>query len=1068
MALQPKHSLNDQPLVNDQNGKEEPSNTPSVVQEEEAIPIGSEIVDVQETSINASPSEIITEDHEKEAHVPSKFKGVPYYRMDIEELYSTLLSADFQSEPILQNTSDVTDHPEATSHQEENSLRSSQGHINGTTHRSNFGSHIFEETGLIDEQVRRQREKYGENNLFTKLVEKSNSKLSFWRVFISEVREPMILLLFIVGILYVIWDDSIWNGLVIFICIILMVIVEVINEYRSKKGVQQLKSTFEMSKKCTVRRNRELKIINVTELVPGDVIRLNVGQVLPADVRLFNTESKKINIQVDQSALTGESLLCNKHGDVINTTNEISTIECNNIVFAGTYVVKGKAFGVVISTGCDNTQLGSVLNLLEKANEKEKKTELQKTMKELAKYLTIASISITAIIVIVGWIRGFEWRRMLLAGLSVMFATIPEELPIIIKSVLALGSLQLSKKNLLIKKLHVPESMATTTHILTDKTGTMTKNCLQLTEVHQLDENGNLSCVYRHKTKRENTKFLSDWILDWLLAGSSFSSGVDELDDPFEKSVVEELSTLGDTFTKILERRNQSHVKLMEEICFDHQKGFSSIVLSSDMSSKMIYSKGIPEKILDICNRFQASSDRNLVLELSEDSKQSLTNYLEKATARGMRVIGLCRENDNSERIFTCLLSFIDPIRPGVKQAIKQCKEAGIRVVMISGDHTNTAVAVADECGLLQFHPKKGADEEEEIELGESASEKKKQCIEGKDVDENVDFDNEVCVVSRATPKNKYDIVDLLRNKYNYNVIVSGDGINDAAALANATVGVAMGKSGVDLAKESADVILTDDNFSTIVTGIIEGRKLYENLRKSIQFYLSCKMTLVSLFIVNIIIGGSKYVPFIPMDPIQIILLELFSDIGAATAFVIESEEEDIMKKPPKKDKQFVDATFLCHIATGSASLFISVLLSYLIGAFLLGPMYNLDSKAHEQYSQSMAMMAWLIGHVTLAFNMRTTTSPLFIHGLFTNVMMNIWIAVVGISVFILQLFTPLSTALKIQNLGLLGWTIILLLSVLCICWQEVYKWLRRGFTLLFQGRVMNVSRQLMDCFSRQ
>ncbi|KAF0980419.1 hypothetical protein FDP41_013633 [Naegleria fowleri] len=979
-------------------------------------------------------------------------KGVPYYRMNLEELYLTLLS-ETKSEPNVNNKKNLApNHHDTTTSQEEN-ISGAQNAQN-----SNFGRHIFEQTGLSEVQVSHQREKYGENNIFTKLIEKSNSKLSFWKVFINEVQEPMILLLFVVGLLYVIWDSSIWNGLVIFICILLMVIVEVVNEYRSKKGVQQLKSTFEMSKKCTVRRNGELKSIMVTDLVPGDVLRLNVGQVLPADVRLFNSESGKVNIQVDQSALTGESLLCNKHGDAIDTTHELSMMECNNILFAGTYIVKGKGFGVVINIGCDNTHLGSVLNLLEKANEKEKKTELQKTMKDLAKYLTIASISITAIIVIVGWIRGFEWRRMLLAGLSVMFATIPEELPIIIKSVLALGSLQLSKKNLLIKKLHVPESMATTTHILTDKTGTMTKNCLQLTEVYQLNEHGSLSCVFRHKKKRDNASFVSHWILDWLLSDSSIISSINELEDPFEKAVVEELSsTLEDTFTKILEKRNQSSVKRLEEFSFDHQKGFSSIVISSDMSPKTIYSKGIPEKILEYCNHFQASSNRDLVLNLEADSKQALSNYLEKATTRGMRVIGLCRENENSERIFTCFLSFIDPIRPGVKQAIKQCKEAGIRVVMISGDHTNTAVAVADECGLLQFHPKRGADEEEEIELGESASEKKKQCIEGKDVNENVNFDTEVCVVSRATPKNKYDIVELLRNKYNYNVIVSGDGINDAAALDNATVGVAMGKSGVDLAKESADVILTDDNFSTIVTGIMEGRKLYENLRKSIQFYLSCKVTLVSLFIINIIIGGSKYVPFIPMDPIQIILLELFSDIGAATAFVIENEEEDIMKKPPKKDKQFVDASFLFHIAIGSASLFISVFLSYLIGAFLLGPMYNLEAKSHEQYSQSMAMMAWLIGHVTLAFNMRTTTSPLFIHGLFTNVMMNIWIAVVGVSVFILQLFTPLSAALKIQNLGFTGWVIILLLSILCICWLEVYKWMRRGFSLLlFRGPMDN------------
>ena len=981
--------------------------------EEEVLTIRHPLMNSEEHVQNNETSDDHDTEDEKEPSGPLLIATTmkeKYHTMNLKQLYSSLL----QEDPT-------------------------------TSNNDSFGKEILEVTGLTKQQVARQKGRYGENDLYSKILENSNHEISMWRVFVSEVREPMIIMLFLVGILYLIWDESIWNGLVIFGCILLMVFVEVWNEFRAKKGVQALKSTFMISKQYSVRRDGEIKLVDVSDIVPGDVIIFKEGQILPADVRLVAVEGLRCSVQVDQSSFVGESVPCTKHGDPIpDNGQEVHFFDCQNIIFAGTSIVKGRGFGVVITTG-SNTELGSFLNLLGTANkEKEKKTKLQKAMKQLATYLTIASISISIVIIVVGWIRGFDWRKMLLTGLSVMFATIPEELPIIIKSVLALGSLNLSKKNLLIKKLHVPESMATATYILTDKTGTMTKNCLQLIEVHQINDNGILNCDF--KTKQQNQNL--GWVNDWVLAGYQ-NVKMDASDDPFERSVAQELGSYGDTlqqtFDSVLNKRKQGVIKTLEEDLFEHNRGYAFITLMENSDSPIFhcYMKGIPERMLEQSILYQPSNTVNTTVPFSTETKAKVYQYLDDATRSGMRVIALCKKVSadmttlaSQPLIFLSLLAFKDPVRSGVKEAIKHCKEAGIKVVMISGDHTNTAIAVARETGLLTNE----TEGEEDIELGHHHGSK---CIEGKDVQDNMDI-SDICVVSRATPSNKSDLVQILKKQHKENVIVSGDGINDTIALRKATVGIAMGKGGVDLAKEAADVILTDDNFSTIVVGITEGRKLYDNLRKSIQFYLSCKMTLVTLFVINMIIGGRSSIPFIPLDPIQIILLELFSDIGAASAFVLEEAEETTMKKPPKTDNKFVDKSFLTHLAIGSISLFSAVFFSYMIGIYVLAEsVYGLTGQAKDRYAQSMVMLTWLIGHVVLAFNFRTIDSQVLKHGLFTNVMMNIWLGIVIFSAFILQVIPPFYEALKMISVGIVGWIIIILLVTICICWQELFKWIR-------------------------
>ncbi|EFC36789.1 predicted protein [Naegleria gruberi] len=760
---------------------------------------------------------------------------------------------------------------------------------------------IFD-NGLDDEQVKQQRQKFGENDIYTKLVEKSSSKISFWKVFISEVREPMILMLFVVGILYFIWD-SLWNAIVVFSCIILMVLVEVGNEYRSKRGVMELKSSYFMSKTCTVRRNGILSNISVSDLVPGDVINFNGGQILPADVRLYNYENRQISVQVDESILTGESMVCNKHGNNISSNEDMS--KCENILLTGTSIKKGKGFGIVVNVGCENTGLGNILKLLGKSMEKDKKTELQKTMKELAKYLTIISIVMASIIVI----------------------------------------------SLLIKKLHVPESLANITHIITDKTGTITKNCLQLIQVNQVDKDGNVDLVYDTKKQMEK----NNWIIEWLLSGYT-EVGAD-LADPFEKSVSEELERCSNQSWKgFLKNRTENSYSIVDEMPFDHTKGFATLILSSG-ESKFVTHKGIPERMITNCLFYQVSNESEQV-PMTEEVRERILSFLEVETTKGMRVICLCKDNEQSQMVFVSLLSFTDPLRSGVKEAISDCKNAGIKVIIVSGDHTNTVISAARECGLLSsvkqdlLVEEHEHSEDEDIELEASLlSNRQSVCIEGKDVNDKMDVDS-VCAISRATPQNKYDLVEMLKEQKGYKVLVSGDGMNDVPAISNATVGIAM-RSGVDLAKEAAEIIIMDDNFATIVAGIREGRRLYANLRKSLQFYLSCKVTLVVLFVTNMIVGGSSAIPFIPLEPMQIILLELFSDIGAATTFVLEEEEETLMKNPPRTEKNFVDKSFIYHIIIGSISLFATVFSSYMLGVFVLSPMYGLEGSSHQEYAQN-------------------------------------------------------------------------------------------------------------------
>ncbi len=819
--------------------------------------------------------------------------------------------------------------------------------------------------GLSEAEAQQRLTQYGPNRL------RKEKREPIWEIFLEEIREPMILLLLLTGVLYAVWGEA-GDTLVIFAVILTLVAVEVFNEHRAEKAIAGLNKLYEPT--AAVRRDGKTLEVPAEQIVPGDMILLQAGRRMAADARLIETYS----LAVDESSLTGEAAPVEKDAAVVLPANA-ALAEQHNLVFAGTTITRGRGSAIVTATGM-HTELGRVAALAREA--KPPRTPLQQAMRELTRWLVILALGFSVLVPILGVVlSGESPQQMILTGLTLAFATIPEELPIIIAMVLALGAYRLSKRRAIVKRLQAVETLGAVTVIATDKTGTLTENRMEVTRLYPEDRRVKLLEI-------------------GLMCNDAAENDGQWVGDPLETALLRAARD-----NQIDAHALRQTLSLRDEFSFDNTRKRMSAVYQRD-GELWIAAKGAPEAVLSISH-------------VDESERQAILATAAQMAHDGLRVIALAektadagtftQDQAESDLTFVGLAGLADPPRPEVKEAIAACYTAGVRPIMVTGDHPLTASAIAQQIGLNHN--------------GRVLTGTEIDALPDEALHETV---GQVDLYARTTPEHKLRIVQALHARGEV-VAATGDGINDGPALAAADIGVAMGETGTDVARESADMVLADDNFTTITHAIEEGRVLFANLTKGVRYYLACKVALISVTLLPVLLR----VP-VPFAPVQIILMELFMDLAASATFVAEPAEAGLMRRKPRDPKApFMDRAMTTSIFTSAAGLFAAVSVAYLVTWY---------GSADLVKAQTMAFVTWLLGHVCLALNMRSEREPLFRLGFFSNRLMIYWAGATIIFLFVVMLVPGLRSALKLEALTGGDWALAIGAALIGTFWREARK----------------------------
>jgi Ca2+-transporting ATPase len=804
---------------------------------------------------------------------------------------------------------------------------------------------------------------------------------TFLQELAEEATEPMILLLLAIGVIYSITGELI-DAVTIFAVIAALIGVEAYNDYRAGKTIRALRTLSEPT--APVLRDGTATEVPATALVPGDIVLLIAGRKVPADIRILES----YGITVNESLLTGESTPVDKDANA-RLAEKTALGDRANMAYMGSIVIRGRGAGLVVATGL-NTELGLIASLAR--GQKPPRTPLQLAMKDLTKWMVWVALAFSILVPLLGFLlNGQDPRTMLLTGLSLAFATIPEELPIIITMVLALGGYRLSRQHAIVKKLQAVETLGAVTVIATDKTGTLTENHMTLART-----------------------FPEDMARDMLIIGALCNESIETdghiAGDPMEEALLEAARKSNIDLAAL--RRERS---LLKEFTFDNTRKLMSTVHAT-AAGPWIAVKGAPEQVLA---RSVSVRTRSGVRLLTDAERDRVSAEAERMAGAGLRVLAFAERSGGTKDMsqeeaekgltFVGLAGFEDPPRPAVADAIAAAKRAGIRTVMITGDHPLTARAIAKKVGL---------DEGQKVLVGKDIDALSKEDL--------IRAVGSVSIFARTSPENKLRIVEAFRARGD-RIAVTGDGINDAPALAAADIGVAMGETGSDVAREQADMILTDDNFTTIERAIKEGRKLFANLSKGVRYYLTCKVALISIMLLAVIMRVD-----VPFSPIQIILLELFMDLGASAAFAAEVAESDIMDRPPRDPKRkFLDRPMVISIFGSMIGLFLAVSVVYSI---------TLNSYHDLPRAQTAAFVTWLFGHFMLALNMRSDRDPILKVGIGTNRTMLVWgLSAMAFAVAVVAL-PFLHDAVKTTYLSGNDWLLVIVAALLAGFWIEVSK----------------------------
>ncbi len=828
---------------------------------------------------------------------------------------------------------------------------------------------VNENEGLSDKQIAERHEKFGENKL------KEKKKKSAFQRFLDQFKDVMILILIAAAVVSftVVCVEQDWGELFEPVLIILIVIVNAImGVYQEGKAEKALDALKNMSAPhARVIRNGEEKVIEASLLVPGDIIKVEAGDFIPADARLISSSGLKS----EESALTGESVPSEK--DATSEVLENAPIgDRSNMIFSGCSITYGTATAVVTATGMD-TEMGKIANLLD--NEESSQTPLQQKLAQLGKYLGIVALAACAVIFVVGLLNDIPPLEIFMTAVSLAVSAIPEGLPAIVTIVLSIGVQRMVKKNALIRKLPAVETLGSASIICSDKTGTLTQNRMTLVKAY-LDG---------ADTTEDITDNNSDNIKNLLKLGTLCSDGSvifteekeQHIGDPTETSIVYAAHRNGMEKDAL----NEAYPRVAS-IPFDSDRKLMTTVNEIDGKLTVIV-KGAFDMMAQRCTSGNLEKAREFTESMSRDALRVLavaSKTIEKLPGN------LTSEELENDLSFVGLVGMIDPPRPEAKVAVATCRKAGIKPVMITGDHVVTASAIAKELGIL-----------EDGDMAITGAEL--DLMTDSQLDENVE---KISVYARVSPENKIRIVKAWQRRGQV-VSMTGDGVNDAPALKAADIGCAMGITGTDVAKGAADMTLTDDNFATIVDAVKEGRGIYANIKKVVGFLLGTNIgEVITVFFAMILWHKT------PLLSMQLLWINLVTDSLPAIALGMEPVEKDVMDKKPKPKNEGIFANGLgIRIVLQGVMFGILTLI-----AFWLGMTYTPAGIDALAAGQTMAFMTLSLSQVLQSFNMRSDKS-IFAIGPFTNKKLNLAV-LASLLLVLLLLFTPVGIAFGIVKLS--------------------------------------------------
>ena len=707
--------------------------------------------------------------------------------------------------------------------------------------------------GLSEEKVKERLEKYGENIL------KQKKKESFFIKFIKQFNDFMIITLIVASIVSALvtkfqGSNDYIDSIIIIVIVVLNAIMGLLQEEKAEKSIEALKKLT--SPQAKVRRDGKIKVIDAKCVVPGDIILLEAGNYVVADARLISSS----NLKVEESSLTGETISVLKDEKLI-LPQKVSLGDMKNMVFSNTIVVNGHGEAIVTATGM-NTKVGQIADMIN--TDISPKTPIQKKLTEVSKSLGISCLVICIIIFIIGVFKKISPIQMFMTSVGLAVAAIPEGLPAVVTIMLSIGVTAMSKKNSIVRKLPAVETLGSSSIICSDKTGTLTKNEMEVKEIFAINDN----------------QFIKNSVLEFacLCTDCEIDNEKNVIGEPTEVAIVK----------KALEKgfENLKKQKRVKDIPFDSNRKMMSVVIKDDNSYKVIV-KGAPDVLIKKCDKyFDGIKEQDLTSEkirLIEDKNSKMAKGALRVIAVAYKKINSIDNRNLEEKlVFAGLIGMVDPPREGVKEAIKVCKKAGIKTVMITGDHIDTAKAIALELGILNNND---------------------LAITGEELD-RLDEDSfrknilKYSVFARVSPEHKVRIVKAYRSTGAV-VAMTGDGVNDSPALKIADIGIAMGKNGTDVAKNAADMVLTDDNFVTIVEAVKQGRNIYDNIKKAIHFLIATNVGEIVTIFFGLVLGMES-----PLLAIQLLWINLVTDSFPAIALGLGRIDEDIMNKKPRDPKK--------------------------------------------------------------------------------------------------------------------------------------------------------------------
>ncbi len=854
-------------------------------------------------------------------------------------------------------------------------------------------SQIFKELktsykGLNENDVKQRLEKYGKNTL------KEKKKESIFIKFIKQFNDFMIITLIIAAIISAVvskmnGESDYIDSIIIIAIVIFNAIMGLVQEQKAEKSIEALrKMTAPVAK---VIRNGKVQEVKASEVVPGDIVILETGNYVPADCRLI----KSYNLKIEESSLTGETVPSEKEADKV-LNNDIAVADMKNIAFATTIVVNGHAEAVVVDTGM-NTKVGKIAGMI--IEDEAPETPIQKKLGEVGKTLAIVCIVICILIFVIGIFKKIPIIEMFMTSVGLAVAAIPEGLPAIVTIMLSIGVTKMAKKNSIIRKLPAVETLGSSTVICSDKTGTLTQNKMTVTTIKDCDGTSrNKKMILELATMCTDTT-------EEHINGTKEAKG-----EPTEVAITNAALLNGISKSYLYEQMPR-----INELPFDSTRKMMTTIHKIGNKYRII-TKGAPDVLIRKCIKYYKNGQILPVFEIEELIK--LQN--QEMAQRALRVIAVAykdvdtmpnlnsAENVENNLVFCGLIGMIDPPREGVKEAVATCRKAGIKTVMITGDHLQTAKAIAKELGILRKN---------DLAIDGQTLEK----MSKDELEKNI---KKYSVFARVSPEHKVRIVKAFQVTGGV-VAMTGDGVNDAPALKNADIGIAMGKGGTDVAKNAADMVLTDDNFVTIVEAIKQGRNIFDNIKKAIHFLIATNIGEIVTIFLGLILGMKS-----PLLAIQLLWVNLVTDSLPAIALGLEKPEKNIMEKMPRNPKKSIFA----------GGLWSKIIIEGLMIGTLTLVAFSIGNKFWGlEIGRTMAFVAIGLIELVHSLNIKSTES-IFKCGLFENKFL-IGAVILGTLMQIIVVIIPkLAEIFSLKPLNIEQWLITIIISVMPVVLMEIQK----------------------------